>query len=157
MKYKHTQVGYVMILVSVLVALLFLWSYFAASKEPPSTDSGTNFVFTATMVLITLLLLSFTSLTVAIDAKYVRIKFGFGIYRKKLELSKIKSAKIVKNHWYYGWGIRFWLWPKMVIFNVSGLSAVEVKLKNSQIYRIGTDEPAKLESAILEAISSTKV
>ncbi len=47
--------------------------------------------------------------------------------------------------WYYGWGIRGWLWPKMWIYNVSGFDAVEIKLKNGKMYRIGTDEPKKLE------------
>jgi hypothetical protein len=39
-----------------------------------------------------------------------------------------------------------------LIFNVSGLDAVEIKMKNGKIYRIGTDEPKQLERAILQAI-----
>jgi hypothetical protein len=87
-----------------------------------------------------------------IDENYLKIKFGYGIFRKSFKLNEIYSAKTVKNHWYYGWGIRLWLWPKMWIFNVSGFDAVEIKMKNGKIYRIGTDEPIQLESAILEAI-----
>ena len=37
----------------------------------------------------------------------------------------------------------------MCIYNVSGFDAVEIQLKNGKIYRIGTDEPKKLEQAIL--------
>jgi len=55
------------------------------------------------------------------------------------------SAKTTKNHWYYEWGIRGWLWPKMRIYNVSGFDAVEIKVKNGKTYRIGTDEPKKSE------------
>jgi hypothetical protein len=55
----------------------------------------------------------------------------------------------VKNKWYFGWGVRRWFWPKMWIYNVSGFDAVEIVLKNGNIYRIGTDEPEKLERAIL--------
>jgi len=65
----------------------------------------------------------------------------------------MSSAKIVKNHWYYGWGIRAWLWPRMVIFNVSGFDAVEIAMKNGKIYRIGTDEPEQLEEVILQSIN----
>lgn len=62
----------------------------------------------------------------------------------------------------------------MWIFNVSGFDAVEMRMKNpasassfaeatadkkasagkGKIYRIGTDEPAKLETAIKQAIHS---
>ena len=50
---------------------------------------------------ILILLASFTSLAVCIDDKYLRIKFGYGIFRKKFLLSKLVSAKAVKNHSYY--------------------------------------------------------
>jgi len=40
----------------------------------------------------------------------------------------------------------------MRIFNISGFDAVEIKMKNGKIYRIGTDEPKKLEQAILHAM-----
>ena len=65
---------------------------------------------------------------------------------------EIVSAKIVKNHWYYGWGIRLVLWPRMWVYNVSGFDAVEIKLKNNKVYRIGTDEPKKLEQVLLQSI-----
>jgi hypothetical protein len=37
---------------------------------------------------------------------------------------------------------QYWLW------NVSGLNAIELTLKNSKRFRIGTDEPEKLVDAI---------
>ena len=100
------------------------------------------------MVIVLLILASFSTLNVNIDEKYLKIKFGYGIYRKKFLLKEITSAKVVKNKWYYGWGIRLWLWPKMWIYNVSGFDAVEIKLKDNKIYRIGTDEPTELKHAI---------
>lgn len=152
MTYKHTQIGYLMIVVTLVVSILFVWAYITASSEPPSVDSGTNLLVTATMTLIVLILASFTSLRVCVDEEYLRIKFGYGLYRKKFPLQDIVSTKAVKNHWYYGWGIRVWFWPKMRIYNVSGLDAVEIQLKNGKRYRIGTDEPEKLEQAITRAI-----
>ncbi|MFA6424520.1 MAG: hypothetical protein WCV83_04430 [Candidatus Magasanikbacteria bacterium] len=152
MNYKHTQIGYLMIVVTLAVLVLFAWAHITASAEPPSVNSGTNFAVTFIMILILFILASFVSLQVIIDEKYLQIKFGFGIYQKKFSLNDIMSAKTVKNHWYYGWGIRGWLWPKMCIYNVSGFDAVEIKLKNGKIYRIGTDEPKKLEEAILHSI-----
>ena len=152
MNYKHTQIGYLMLIVTLAVLVIFAWTYITARAEPPSVNSGTNFAVTATMALILFILASFGSLQVIIDEKYLRIKFGYGIYQKKFSLDDVTSAKTVKNHWYYGWGIRGWLWPKMWIYNVSGFDAIEIKLKNGKTYRIGTDEPKQLEQTILESI-----
>ncbi|MDO8499211.1 MAG: hypothetical protein Q7S66_00955 [bacterium] len=152
MNYKHTQIGYLILVVTLAVFTLFAWAQITARAEPPSVDSGTNFAVTAIMALILFILASFGSLQVTIDEKYLRIKFGYGIYQKKFSLNDIASAQTVKNHWYYGWGIRGWLWPKMWIYNVSGFDAVEIKLRNGKTYRIGTDEPAKLEQTILHSI-----
>ncbi len=152
MNYKHTQIGYLMLVVTLAVLMLFAWVYIMTSAEPPSADSGTNFAVTTIMTLILFILASFGSLQVIIDGEYLRIKFGYGIYQKKFSLNDVMSAKTAKNHWYYGWGIKGWLWPKMWIYNVSGFDAVEIKLKNGKTYRIGTDEPKKLEQAILHSI-----
>ncbi|HLD31776.1 MAG TPA: hypothetical protein VJB37_02680 [Patescibacteria group bacterium] len=152
MNYKHTQIGYLMLVITLIVLVLFAWADITARAEPPSYDSGTNFAVTAIMVLILCILASFGSLQVSIDEKYLRIKFGYGIYQKKFLLNDVMSAKTVKNHWYYGWGIKRWLWPKMWIYSVSGFDAVEIKMKNGKTFRIGTDEPTKLEQAILQSI-----
>jgi len=148
MNYKHTQIGHLIIIVTLAVFVLFAWAQITTRAEAPSVDSGANFAITAIMALILFILASFWSLRVIIDEKYLRIKFGYGIYRNNFSLDDIMSAKSVKNHWYYGWGIRGWLWPKMWIYNVSGFDAVEIKLKNGRTYRIGTDEPEKLEQAL---------
>lgn len=137
-----------MLVVTFAVLALFAWAYITARAEPPSYYSGTNFLITAIMVLILFILASFSTLAVTLDENYLRIKFGYGIFQKKFPRGEIASAKIVKNHWYYGWGIRLWLWPKMWIYNVSGFDAVEITMKNGGTYRIGTDEPKKLESSI---------
>ncbi len=152
MNYKHTQIGYLMLVVTLAVAVLFARLQIMSAAEPPSADSGTNLLVTAVMVLVLLILASFGSLQVIIDGEYLRIKFGYGVYRKKFLLDDVMSVKTVKNHWYYGWGIKVWFWPKMWIYSVSGFDAVEIKLKNGKTYRIGTDEPKELEQAILHLI-----
>lgn len=150
--YKHTQIGYLMLVVMLAVLVLFVWVYITASAEPPSVDSGPNFAVSAIMVLILFILASFATLTASIDENYLRIKFGYGIFAKKFALNQIASVQAVKNHWYYGWGIRLWFWPFMLIYNVSGFDAVEIIMKNGKIYRIGTDVPGELEAAIKRAL-----
>lgn len=150
-----------MLVVFLAVLILFARMQITARAEPPSYNSGTNFAVTAVMALILLILASFTTLSVSVDEKYIRIKFGWGMFRKKFAVGEIASVAPVKNHWNYGWGIRLWLWPRMWIFNVSGFDAVEIRMKNptsaktsagrGKIYRIGTDEPEKLEAAIRQA------
>lgn len=107
---------------------------------------------TFTMVVVLFILTSFSTLTVSIADNFLKIKFGFGIFRKKFLLRDIVSATQVKNPWYCGWGIRLCISPYMWIYNVSGFDAVELKMKNGKVYRIGTDEPAKLESALKQTM-----
>ena len=152
MNYKHIQFSYLILIVTLAVFVLFASVYISASAEPDSTDSGPNFAITFIMGLILFILASFVSFQVIIDGVYLRIKFSFGIYQKKFSLNEIISVKTIKNHWYYGWGIRIWLWPKIWIYNVSSFDVVEIKLKNGKTYRIGTDEPKKLEQIILNSI-----
>lgn len=141
-----------MLVITLAVLVFFAWLQITARAEPPSVDSGTNFAITAIMALILFILASFGWLTVSVDEQQVAIKFGWGIFRKKLSASEIASVAQVKNHWYYGWGIRLWFWPKTWIYNVSGFDAVEIRMKNGKIYRVGTDEPKKLETVIRRVI-----
>lgn len=152
MNYKHTQISYLMMIVTIAVLVLFAWAHITAANEPPSVDSGTNLLLTSLMVIILALLSSFVSLQVRLDEKQIRIKFGYGLFTKKILLNDILSIKVVKNHWWYGWGIRVWFWPKMWIYNIAGFDAVELQLKNGKTYRIGTDEAPKLEQVILHSM-----
>lgn len=115
-------------------------------------DSGLEKGIIIFMWIILLILASFLWLNVSIDDEYIRVKFGYGLHRKKNKLDEIESVRVVKNHWYHGWGVRFWFWPKMWIYNVSGFDAVELKMKNWKIYRIWTDEPHMLEESISDSI-----
>ncbi len=141
MNYKHTQRGYLILF--VLLAIVLLFGFILTKAEFQTLTLIIMFV-------VIFILVSFLSLNVIVDEKHLQIKFGYGIYKKRFMLSEINSAKTVKNHWYYGWGIRLWLWPRMVIFNVSGFDAVEITMKDGEIFRIGTDEPKKLEQVILQ-------
>lgn len=152
MIYKHTQISYLLLVVTIILLVLFAWINISARAEAPSYDSGPNMAVTAVMGLIVIILASFVSLQISIDEKFLSLKFGYGIYKKMFLLNDIVSAKTVRNYWYQGWGIRIWLWPKMLIYNVSGFDAVEIKLMNGKRYKIGTNEPKKLEQAILHSI-----
>lgn len=136
-----------MLAILLVIVLFYSWLYGAISAE-----IGSNYSILAAMTLVPIILASFATLRVTIDEKYLRIKFGYGIFCKKFPLGEIVSAERVKNKWYYGWGIRLWLWPTTWIYNVSGFDAVEITMKSGRVYRIGTDVPHELEAAIKERL-----
>lgn len=149
--YKHTQIGYLTLFVSLALIVFYAQFYTIISA-----DIGSNLVVIAVMFVTLLILASSITLMATVDENYLRIKFGYGIFRKKFSIKEIASVKTVKNHWYYGWGVKVWFWPYMWIYNVSGFDAVEITMNNGRIYRIGTDEPSELEMAIKRAIEFNK-
>ena len=136
-RYQHTQTGYVMIVALGIVLFGIVVTI---------TISGFNWIVFSVLIVLGICLLLFKTLTVQIAGDVLEIRFGPGFIRKKLSLKEIKSCRMVKNHWYYGWGIR--RTPHGWLYNVSGLRAVELQMKNGKKYRIGTDEPEALSEAI---------
>ena len=88
----------------------------------------------------------FNSLTVEITDNELRWHFGPGLWSYSLTLDEIDRVAIVRNHWWNGFGIR--MAPGFRLYNVSGLDAVELRLKSGEIRRIGTDDPQRLAAAI---------
>ena len=142
-RYKHTQVGY--LIIAAMAAVMVLIGVVLA-------NAGINWIAIGVLVVIAVALVSFSSLTVVIGEDEVEARFGPGPISKRFKLNEIESCQVVKNHWYYGWGIR--LTPHGVLYNVSGFDAVEIKLRTGKKFRIGTDVPQELEEAIRQAITS---
>jgi hypothetical protein len=89
------------------------------------------------------------TLTVEVDGETIRLRFGVGVIRKRIGLAEVRAWQAVRNPWYCGWGIR--LGPRGQLWNVSGFDAVELALPEGRRFRIGTDEPHALVSAITQA------
>ncbi len=142
-RYEHTQVGY--LIISAMAAVMVLIGVVLA-------NAGINWIAIGVLVVIAVALVLFSSLTVVIWEEELEARFGPGPIRKRCKLNEIESCQVVKNHWYYGWGIR--LTPHGVLYNVSGFHAVEIKLRTGKKFRIGTDVPQELEEAIRQAINS---
>jgi len=142
-RYEHTQVGY--LIIASMTAVMVLIGFVLA-------NAGINWIAIGVLILIAVALVLFASLTVVIWEEELEVRFGPGPIRKRVKLNEIESCKVVKNHWYYGWGIR--LTPHGILYNVSGFYAVEIKLRTGRLYRIGTDTPQELEVAIRRALSN---
>jgi hypothetical protein len=110
-----------------------------------------NWIAIAVLIIIAVALVLFSTLTVVIWEDELEVRFGPGPIRKRFKLHDIESCRVVKNHWYYGWGIR--LTPHGVLYNVSGFYAVELRLRTGKKFRIGTDVPQELEIAIRKILS----
>ncbi len=142
-RYEHTQVGY--LIIAALAAVMVLIGVILAT-------AGINWIAIGILVVIGVALVLFPSLTVVIGEEELEARFGPGLIHKRFKLDEIESCQVVKNPWYYGWGIR--LTPHGVLFRVSGFHAVEIKLRIGKKFRIGTDVPQELEEAIRQVINS---
>ena len=84
----------------------------------------------------------FWGLTVEVNKDVVGLYFGLGIIRRNIRREDIAMVALVRNRWWWGFGIRWtphgWMW------NIAGLDAVELTYHNGKMFRIGTDEPEAL-------------
>lgn len=141
MSYRHTQVGTLIVVPVIVVSLIAL---VVLRAMPGGMYPLVAFV---TVAAVGLALAIFSTLTVEINGGTIKLRFGVGLIQKQIQLSDVDHALPVRNPWWVGWGIRwypgnYWMW------NVSGLRAVELVMKNGRRFRIGTDEPEELVRAI---------
>lgn len=138
MTYKHTQTGWITLAACGGIVLLFQFL-----PVPHAPREVLLLVFLIVALAVATLM---GTLTVEVNSSLVRLRFGVGLIRKNFRLDEIASCQPVRNKWWWGWGIR--LYPGGWLYNVSGLDAVELVLKNGKRFRIGTDEPRRLTDAI---------
>jgi len=143
-RYLHTQIGYVVI-VAITAGMVIIGIILA--------NVGINWIAIAVLFVLAVALVLFSSLTVVICEEELEVRFGPGPIRKRFKLQDIESYQVVKNPWYYGWGIR--LTPHGMLYRVSGVHAVEIKFRTGKKFRIGPDVPQELEGAIREAIKAS--
>jgi hypothetical protein len=140
--YRHTQIGYLTLIVSLVAAL----GIFAMGS------SGLRPVTGAVAVLLVVSGVLFSSFTVEINDRELRFHFGPGLWRRRYPLADTMAADPTQSSWWEGWGIR--ITPRGMLYNVSGTGAVEIHLRSGKHFRIGTDEPELLAEALRMAISA---
>ncbi|HEW79552.1 MAG TPA: hypothetical protein ENH34_06300 [Phycisphaerales bacterium] len=151
--YEHKQNGGFAMYFAGLTIIFMATAFYYILKKAPLNDFADKInciIFLVAGILSVGVLvwaaLLMSSLNIKIDADFVRVIFGMGMFRKKFALKDIIYCKTVKNKWWHGWGIHMcgggWL------YNVSGFDAVEITMASGRKNRIGTDEPEKLAEAI---------
>jgi hypothetical protein len=145
-RYRHTQIGWTLIVlvVAVVVAELTIVAFSAPQGTLAVALSG------ALVAVVAVMLALFSTLTVAVDDRALRLWFGLGSLRRDVMLADVTSARKVRNHWYAGWGVR--IIPRGRLYNVGGLDAVELQMDNGRVVRVGTDQPDALLAAIKAAL-----
>lgn len=138
-RYHHTQRGTLMLVTMLIAAAV---SASAAYSNP----SSARWLLGALAIGFVVLAWLFSSLTVEVNEREFHWHFGPGVWRYRITLAEIETVEIVRNNWWNGFGIR--MRPGFRLYNVSGLDAVELRLKTGDIRRIGTDDAQGLAAAL---------
>ncbi|MCF7803739.1 MAG: hypothetical protein K9N46_00370 [Candidatus Marinimicrobia bacterium] len=127
---KKTQTGWVIIGVIIAVNILVFFN-----DTQPQVMPLVLFISAAVILL-------FYNLTIQVTNEAVKFSFGIGLIHGSYAFDKIESC-CPKNYIPLGWGIR--LRPGVILYNVSGRKALELKLKHKKrkIW-LGTDSPEEL-------------
>jgi hypothetical protein len=144
-RYRHTQLGTVILLFTLGIGVPVTLLLVAGQLVVPA-------IVAVGVLALTLLL--FGWLTVSVGDDTLDVRFGVGLIKKRIQLSNVRSFQKVRNPWYWGWGIR--LYPGGWLYNVSGLDAVELVLRDGKELRVGTDEPEELERALVRALGKSQ-
>ena len=146
MQYEHTQQG---TLIKNIMRTVILLCFIIAGVNQFITPVALSLY--GMILIFAVLTWLFGSLTIKVDGEELCHYFGPGFWKKTYLLSDIESVEQVRNSWIFGWGIR--LTPHGWLYNVSGLDAVQVQLRSGRKFRIGTDDPQGVISAISGNIS----
>jgi hypothetical protein len=138
-QYKHTQIGHVIIWSLLIVAVVF-----AADANFGSSAYRTTLLLGCIVLLILVAL--FYKLTIRTNNESLCASFGIGIVSKRVPAAEIAACQPIRICWWYGWGIH--LTPYGWLYNVSGLHAVAITLRDGRKFALGTDDPQGLADAI---------
>lgn len=136
-RYDHRQVARVSAVLLIVSGGLLLAIF---------VRLGAPLVIGLVIVLLASLSAVFTSLTVRVTERELTYHFGLGVWRTRVPLHDIERVEVVRNRWWYGFGIR--LTPHGWLYNVWGLDAVEITTRAGRRFRLGTDEPRQLRDAL---------
>lgn len=94
----------------------------------------------------------FSSLRIELDETHLAWRFGPGLIRKRVALSDVVGATIVRTSLFDGVGIHYTKYGWY--YAVSGRDAVAVRLSNGSGFALGTDDPVGLWEAIERRLGS---
>lgn len=134
--YRHTQIGWTLIVLAVLIL--------GFSLLVPQLREGRG-----SLVFASIALALFSTMTITVDEHFLRFSFGPGLIRWKYRRDQLESWTPTRS-WLFAVVLGIHKMTSGWLFNVHGSQAVKIQLKNGRIRWIGTDEPDKLCRALEE-------
>ncbi|PYK17277.1 MAG: hypothetical protein DME55_10670 [Verrucomicrobia bacterium] len=113
MRYKHTQIGYL-----IIGGLFGIAIFLAITGIVSPAGRGGLLIRAIIEVILLVCAIVFSKLTIKIDGESLEACFATGLIRKKVPLAEIAECEPVRIRWWYGWGIH--LTPNGWLYNVSG-------------------------------------
>jgi hypothetical protein len=148
-KYKKFQFGWVVVVAFIIIIVWMTFAYIHQWGNNPIDKYG----YILFLTIFGGILLVFYGMTIIVTDKHLKIKFGIGLYTKKIDLATISSVSVVKNPICYGYGIR--MLANGLLYNVSGKHALEIKFKKKkQVIQIGTNDWDNLKDTIEKSLST---
>ena len=151
MVYNKSQTGWAIIFIFTLVIIHIFLSYTFEWGNSPLTLK----YFLLLTGLFTIVILLFYKLTVEINGTVLKLTYGIGLIKFSYKIDKLEEIEVVKNPWYYGFGIR--ITTKGMLYNIQGLKAIRLCFTNGgkkKCIMVGTSEPKLLKKALKENFTS---
>jgi len=142
MHYRHTQFAPGFFRAIVIAFFIVIAAIAAGSGEIAAV-----IVVLVSAGIVTAALVVFSRFTVEVTDDRLNASFGWGWPHRTLTWGDAGAARVVRNRWWYGFGIRWF--PGGSLWNVWGLDAVEFDVARGRKLRIGTDEPESLMAALV--------
>lgn len=140
-EYRHTQVGWVLVVAAL-----------AAVAIPVAFVVQTGAIGQAALIGLPILFIlgNLSTLTVWVEDDEIGVKFGIGIYQRRIDARTVHFARLAERPMMRGLGIRMisggWRYA------VGGSDVVELDLGGGRRVQIGSDEPEELRTAIASRI-----
>jgi len=145
MKYKKSQIGWVVILI---FAPLIIFLYLAYVNH--WGNNPLPFVpFLVLALLFGVIVAMFYKLTVELSGSTLKLVYGIGLIKIKFEINELERTEIIKIPCYYGLGIR--ITPKGMLYNIQGSKAVNILYTSNgkrKSIMVGSPEPEQLKKAL---------
>jgi len=141
--YRHTQFGKV---VAAGTAVGLVAAVLMTLSLSPATLAAAKWSVVALYAIIAAAFALFSTLTVEVDAREIRVRFGVGLFRKTVALADIRRCEVLRTKIWWGWGLH-WT-PSGWLYNVSGREAVRLEFASERPLMIGSDEAQALKAAI---------
>jgi len=129
----------------------WLWSLLIAALVVPIVVLYNETTYSSSLtglliVLLVMILFVVLRMKTVVMQENIQLTY-FPFVNKTINLSDIKTMKVINYGFVGGWGIRLWT-QYGTIYNVRGNKGLHIKLKNGKQLVIGTQKPQELEKVV---------